>query len=126
MFGRNKHRNKHKVFEEGFATGFNWGESVAYATIRMVLAGSTALLRRRWPPKYLQMQALRVDSRNLGDHEGVMTICMDCGEQTSNGNVRCDRCTDKELAAIPTASTDHPALCRSACSTNRTLPHEQR
>ena len=34
MFGR----NKHKVFEEGFATGFNWGESVAYATIRMVLA----------------------------------------------------------------------------------------
>ena len=35
-----------------------------------------------------------------------MTICMDCGEQTSNGNVRCDRCTDKELAAIPTASTD--------------------
>ena len=32
--------DKRKAFEEGFATGFSYGESMAYGTIRMVLADS--------------------------------------------------------------------------------------
>ena len=40
----------HKAFEEGFATGFAWGEHIAYGTIRLVLSERLHCFDEGGPP----------------------------------------------------------------------------